>query len=141
MYDAVKDWVKTCDVCQRQGTPRRQEPLHPISVGQPFDRIGIDYVGPLPRTKQGNRYIIVATEYLTKWAEAAAVPDCTAQTTAQFIFQEIVCRHGTPKEILTDRATSFQNELIAALLHIMGTKHRLSSPYHPQTNGLTERFN
>ena len=141
MYNTVKEWVKTCDVCQRQGIPRRQEPLHPISVGQPFDRIGIDYVGPLPRTKQGNRYIVVATEYLTKWAEAAAVPDCTAQTTAQFIFQEVVCRHGTPGEILTDRATSFQNELIAALLHIIGTKHRLSSPYHPQTNGLTERFN
>ena len=69
------------------------------------------------------------------------MPDCTAQTTAQFIFQEIVCRHGTPKEILTDRATSFQNDLITALLHIIRTKHRLSSPYHPQTNGLTERFN
>ena len=141
MYKTIAEWIKTCDVCQRQGAPQRQEPLHPIAVGQPFDRVGIDYVGPLPRTTQGNRYIIVATEYLTKWVEAAAVPDCTAKTTAQFIYQDIICRHGTPKEILTDRATSFQNELIAALLHIVGTRHRLSSPYHPQTNGLTERFN
>ena len=141
MYKTVDNWVRTCDVCQRQGRPKPKEPLHPIPVGQPFDRVGIDYVGPLPRTTKGNRYIIVATEYLTKWVEASATPDCTAQTTAQFIYNEIICRHGTPKEILTDRATSFQNELIAALLHIVGTKHRLSSPYHPQTNGLTERFN
>jgi hypothetical protein len=141
MYRVIDQWVKTCDICQRQGRPKRMEPLHPIPVGHPFDRVGIDYVGPLPRTTKGNRYIIVATEYLTKWVEATATPDCTSQTTAQFIYSEIICRHGAPKEILTDRATSFQNELINALFHIVGTKHRLSSPYHPQTNGLTERFN
>ena len=71
--------------------------------------IGIDYVRLLLRTKQSNRYIIIAMEYLTKWVKATAVSDCTAQTTAQFIFQEIVCRYGTLKEILTDRTTSFQN--------------------------------
>jgi hypothetical protein len=141
MYKTIENWIQTCDVCQRQGRPKPKEPLHPILVGQPFDRVGIDYVGPLPRTTKGNRYIIVATEYLTKWVEASATPDCTAQTTAKFMYDEIICRHGTPKEILTDRATSFQNELITALLHVVGTKHRLSSPYHPQTNGLTERFN
>jgi hypothetical protein len=112
-----------------------------IAVEQPFDQVGIDYVGPLPRTTQENHYIIIANKYLTKWVEAAAVSDCTAKTTAQFIYQDIICRHRTPKEILTDRATSFQNELITALLHIVETHHRLSSPYHPQTNGLTERFN
>ena len=82
MYKTIDNWIRTCDVCQRQGRPKPKEPLHPIPVGQPFDRVGIDYVGPLPRTTKGNRYIIVATEYLTKWVEASATPDCTAQITA-----------------------------------------------------------
>ena len=131
MYKTIENWIKTCNECQRQGGPVIKVPLYPIQIGQPFDRIGIDYVGPLPVTTNGNKYIIVATEYLTKWVEAIAVPDTKATTTAQFIYNEIVCRHGCPKEILTDRATSFKNELIEALLHVIGSKHRLFSPYHP----------
>ena len=46
MYRVIDNWIKTCDICQRQGRPKQMEPLHPISVGQPFDRVGIDYVGP-----------------------------------------------------------------------------------------------
>ncbi|CAI2178218.1 10733_t:CDS:2 [Funneliformis geosporum] len=123
------------------GRPKPKEPLHPILVRQPFDCVGTDYVRPLSRTTKGNQYIIAATEYLTKKVKASATPNCTTQITAQFMYNEIICRHEMPKVILTDRATSFQNELITALLHIVGTKHRLSSLYHRQTNGLTEHFN
>ena len=66
MYKDIKEYVATCDNCQRFGRPTRTEPLHPIPVGQPFERIGIDIVGPLPRTSRGNRYIVVAVDYLTK---------------------------------------------------------------------------
>ena len=81
---------------------RRKEPLHPIQVERAFERIGIDLVEPLSITTQNNRYIIVATDYLTKWPEARAVPDAGANTLAKFIFEEIICRHRTPKIILLD---------------------------------------
>ena len=71
-YRAISEWyfVQSCDTCQKRQKPLRTEPLHLIKVGRPFDRLGMDIVGPLPLTKLGNQYIIVATEYLTKWPEA-----------------------------------------------------------------------
>ena len=78
------------------------EPLHPIQIGQAFEWIGIDLVRLLPITKQNNWYIIVATDYLTRWPEAHAVPDARANTLAQFIFKEIICKHKTSKIILSD---------------------------------------
>ena len=137
----IADYISTCDICQRRGKPNRQEALHPLLVGQPFDRVGIDVVGPLTITENNNRYIITATDYLTKWVEAKAVPKADANTTAQFIYEEIICRHGSPKELLSDRGRNFIAETVEELCKRMSVHHKLSSPYHPQTNGLVERFN
>ena len=76
--------------------------LNPIKVEKPFNRIGIDFVGPLPKTQKGNRYIIVAMDYLMKWPEAKAMKNATAENTVYFIYQEIICRHGCPKIVLTN---------------------------------------
>jgi hypothetical protein len=141
MGETIKKYVKTCDACQRLGRPKSREGLHPIKVGAPFQRIGIDIVGPLPLTKKKNRYIVVATDYLTKWPEARALKGATAIEVAEFIFEDIITRHGCPQVILTDQGTHFRNRLIDSLCHRLGVKHHFSSPYHPQTNGLVERFN
>lgn len=141
MFEDVRNYVKTCDECQRRGKNKRIEPLHPIKVGQPFDRLGMDIVGPLPKTRSGNMYIVVATEYLTKWPEARAIPNAKASSVVSFFYEEVICRHGCPKEILTDRGTHFVNEMLNSLCDRFGVKHRLSTAYHPQTNGLVERFN
>ena len=141
MFDDVRKYVKTCDECQRRGKNQRIEPLHPIKVGQPFDRLGMDIVGPLPMTNRGNKYIVVATEYLTKWPEACALPDAKASSVVSFFYEDIICRHGCPKEVLTDRGTHFVNEMLDSLCDKFGVKHKLSTAYHPQTNGLVERFN
>ncbi|CAJ0842689.1 8486_t:CDS:2, partial [Entrophospora sp. SA101] len=79
MYKIVKQYVKSCDSCQRWGKPKRTKALHPIPVGDPFDQVGIDIVGPLAETTNGNCYIIIATEYLTKWPEAHAISDTKAR--------------------------------------------------------------
>src|SRR5215213_2427428 len=92
--------IEYCDSCQRRGKKGGKGKLNPIKVGQPFERIGLDFVGPLPRTKNGNRYIIVVTDYLTKWSEAKAMRDAIANNTIGFIYKEIICRHGCPKIIL-----------------------------------------
>ena len=141
MYRDVKEYVQTCEECQKRQKGRRKEPLHPIQVRRAFERIGIDLVGPLPITQQNNRYIIVATDYLTRWPEARAVPDAGAETLAKFIFEEIVCRHGTPKIILSDQGRNFISETIRILCEKFLIKHKFSSPYHPQTNGMVERLN
>ncbi|CAF5083248.1 unnamed protein product, partial [Rotaria socialis] len=68
-------------------------------------------------------------------------PDCTAQTTAQTIFTEYICRYGVPMSILTDQGTHFKNQLMEPMARLIGYNHILSTVYHPQTNGMVERFN
>src|SRR5436190_15029925 len=141
MYNDICSYIETCDNCQRRGPTTRKEELIPLRVRAPFDKIGIDIKGPLPLTTKRNRYLVVAMDYFTKWPEAKAIPNAKAETVAQFIFEEIICRHGVPKEILSDRGTHFNNALIDELCRRYQTKYRLTSSYRPQTNGMVERFN
>jgi IS30 family transposase len=141
MYDDIKDYIRSCDSCQRRGRKRNIEPLQPIPVGEPFSKIGIDIVGPLPLTENGNKYIVVATDYMTKWPEAKAIPQATAQQVANFIYEDIICRHGCPQLLLSDRGSHFRNQIIDKLMDKFDIKHIYSTPYHPATNGLVERFN
>ena len=77
----------------------------------------------------------------TKWPEARAVTEATASQVALFVYEEIICRHGCPIKILSDRGTHFNNAMIKELMEKFGIKHHNSTPYHPQTNGQVERFN
>src|SRR3954467_9875430 len=95
----------------------------PIKVGKPFERIGIDFVGPLEKTKDGNRYILVVTDYLTKWPEAGAMKEATADNVIQFLYDRIICRHGCPKIILSDRGAHFRNKLVDGLCERFKIKH------------------
>ena len=115
MFEDVRKYIESCDNCQRREKTKRREELLPQKIGVPFDKIGIDIKGPLPLTRKGNRYLVVAMDYFTKWLEARAIPNAKAETVAAFIFKEIICRHGVPKEILSDRETHFNNALMNEL--------------------------
>jgi Integrase zinc binding domain/Integrase core domain len=141
MAKDIEIYVKSCDSCQRRGKPIGKNELHPIKVREPFYQIGIDFVGPLPVTESGNKYIIVAMDYFTKWPEAKAVKTDNAKEVAIFIYEDIICRHGCPQKILSDRGTHFNNKMIEELMNKFEIKHRFSTSYHPKTNGLVERFN
>ena len=80
-------------------------------------------------------------DYLTKWPEARPVSEATVEQAALFIYEEIICRHGCPAKILSDQGTHFKNRMIEQLVEKFTIKHLFSTPYHPQTNGLVERFN
>ena len=137
----VLEYIRTCKVCQTHAKLQRPEKPMTIPVENVFERFALDYVGPLPRTHNGNRYIIVATEALTRWPIAKAVPEADAKTTAKFLYDEIVLQFGPPETILTDQGTHFINKLIEQVTEHLQTKHLRTTPYHPQTNGMTERFN
>lgn len=141
MDKMIEDYIKTCETCQRTKKPPKNNLLQSIKVSSIFELIGLDLVGPLPETTSGNKYILVMTEYLSKWVEAKAIPNKRAATVAEVIYNEIIVRFGTPKRMLTDQGTEFLNETLTALQKVMNIKGTHSSPYHPQTNGQAERTN
>ena len=105
-----------------------------------WHRVGIDLVGPLPLTPRGNRYIITLTDYFSKWPEAASLQDKTAVGVAEFLMS-IFFRHGWPQIVQSDQGREFVNDVTKSLFQLTGVEHRISSAYHPQTNGLDERMN
>jgi len=98
-------------------------------------------VGHLPQSQKGNMYILVMCDYLTKWLEAYAIPNHKAETIARIFVEEIVFRYGVPRKLLTDRGTEFLSTLIKGVNDYFEILKLNTSPYHPQTDGLVERFN
>ena len=142
MEDDVREYVKRCDTCQKRRVGKDKEySSSAIIKTQPFHHIGIDVMGPLPITLTGKRYIILAIDFFTKWTEAVAVNEANAQNIAKFIHTDIICRHGVPQEITSDRGTEFLNELTTEMERTYRIKHIKTTAYHPQGNGLTERMN
>ncbi len=139
----VDNWIRSCHICsaKKNPIPNRQAPLQPIPVSGPFDRLAVDVIGPLPMTLLGNRFIVAFTDYHTKWAEAFATSDHTAATVARLLFTEIICRHGSPLELLSDQGPEFLSSVVAETCQLSNIKHVFTSAYHPQTDGLQERFN
>ncbi len=97
-------------------------------------------IGPLPITQRGNKYIIVAVEYLSRWQEAKPVLEANAKETSEFLYS-LICRYSRFDHLHSDRGTEFVNEVIQNLTEKFRIKHHCSTPYRPQANGLVERFN
>ncbi|KAJ3640336.1 hypothetical protein Zmor_003642 [Zophobas morio] len=136
----VQKFVQGCaDSQARKGEPKGL--LQPIRVGLPFDRIAIDILGPFRKRKNNNTVIVVATDYATRWAETRAMPNAQADQVAKFLVEQILTRHGCPRYFLSDRGTNFRSQIIRELLQLMGVFQQFTISYHPQCNGLTERFN
>nr|GEX64485.1 reverse transcriptase domain-containing protein [Tanacetum cinerariifolium] len=102
-------------------------------------RKGIDFMGPFPSSK-GNKYILVAVDYLSKWVEAKALPTNDARVVVKFL-KSLFSRFGTPKAIKSDRGTHFCNDQFSRVMSKYGVTHRLSTAYHPQTSGQIEVTN
>ena len=105
MYKDTDHWVRSCVDCATRKHPRNKHkaPLLPIPVEGTFDRMTMGCLGPLPTTHNGNKYIVVFTDYLTRWVEAFPVPSIEAVQIARLITQEIIPRHGAPRTLLSDR--------------------------------------
>lgn len=109
-------------------------------MGGVFDRVGVDVI-KFPKSKRGKQYAVVFMDYLTKWPEVFATTDQSSLTIAKLLVEHIVPRHGVPRELLSDRGGSFLSHLIMELYQLLGVKKVNTTAYHPQTDGLVERFN
>ncbi|KAL4368789.1 hypothetical protein GQ457_05G020860 [Hibiscus cannabinus] len=135
-------FCQQCDRCQRTGniSKRNEMPLQNILEVELFDVWGIDFMGPFP-SSFGNLYILLAVDYVSKWVEAIATTHNDAKTVQRFIKNNIFTRFGTPRVIISDEGRHFDNRSIAAALRKLGINHKLSTAYHPQTNGQAEVSN
>ncbi|KAJ1178839.1 hypothetical protein NDU88_004081, partial [Pleurodeles waltl] len=144
MSEDTKEFCKSCETCQASGktggTPKA--PLIPMPVvGVPFERVGFDIVGPLdPPTASGNRFILVVVDHATRYPEAIPLRTTTAPAVAKALLG-IFSRVGFPKEVVSDRGSNFMSAYLKAMWKECGVTYKFTTPYHPQTNGLVERFN
>ena len=142
--DDVAKFVKSCDVCQRS-EPRgriKKAPLTPMPlIRQPFSRIALDIIGPIiPASDRGFRYVLTAMDYSTRYPEAVCLKSIDTETVAESLV-DIFTRVGIPDEILTDCGANFTSALMREVCRLMSVRHLTTTAYHPQTNGLVEKFN
>ena len=141
MRTDIRRWCKACITCASRRIGRAERPpMTPIPVSGPFDRVGDDVV-QFPTSYDGNKYAVVFIGYLTKWPEVFTVLDQTAVTIAHLLVEGVICRHGVPAELLSDRGSAFLSALLQGVYSLMGTHKVSTTAYHPQTDGLVERFN
>jgi transposase InsO family protein len=142
MNNNIKQWIKTCVKCQITTCGKTTtEPLHPLTPVPPFHRWSLDFIGQLPITQKGNRWILIAIDHTTKWPITRVTSNATHEFVAKFVYEEIVLNFGCPTEIITDRGNNFTTTMLNSYFKLIGIKHILTSAYHPRSNGAIERFN
>uniref|UniRef100_A0A158P4I8 RNA-directed DNA polymerase n=1 Tax=Tetranychus urticae TaxID=32264 RepID=A0A158P4I8_TETUR len=138
----IMNYVKSCLICQldKRGSGTLEAPLKSIVVNDAFNKIGIDLIGPFPVSKK-NKYIIICTDYYTRWVEVQAIQNMTAESTATFLIQSIFLRHGCPRTIVSDQGRNFISSVVKEVKDFLASTWSFSTTYHPATNGLTEKAN
>jgi transposase InsO family protein len=138
----VRRALRTCHACTRymRGKPPRQVALKPILCGEPWELLSLDITGPHPVSRQGFVYILTMQDHFSKWAEAVPIRRHTAPIVARAVFEHIFMRFGTARRLLTDQGPEFESDMLAELCRLMRIDKARTTPYHPQCNGMIERF-
>ncbi len=139
----VAHYCRTCHTCQIVGKPNQSIPpatLTPIpAIGEPFEHVMVDCVGPLPKTKSGNQFLLTIMCVATRFPEAIPLRKITAPVISKALVK-FFSTFGLPKVVQTDQGTNFLSKLFKQVLDSLAISHRVSSAYHPQSQGALERF-
>lgn len=140
--DAMK-FAKKCDQCQRHGNFIKQSPeeLHMMLSTWPFAQWGLDIVGPLPMASGQRQYLIIATDYFSKWVESEALVRITEEEIRKFVWINIICRYGIPNALVVDNGSQFIAEEFRGFCTKYGIDLRFASVEYPQANGQAESTN
>ncbi|XP_057739852.1 uncharacterized protein LOC130956943 [Arachis stenosperma] len=135
--------VKTCEKCQKHAPIINlpAEELHHSVVSWPFNRWGMDILGPFPTASGQVKYLVVAIDYFSKWIEAQPLAKITSTQMVNFVWKHIICRFGIPQHIVTDNGRQFTDHNFKEFLQNLKIRQHFSSVEHPQSNGLAEAAN
>ncbi|GJV29088.1 reverse transcriptase domain-containing protein [Tanacetum coccineum] len=141
IFKDANEYVRRCDARQRSGniSSRNEMPQNNIQVCEVFDVWGLYFMGPFPESR-GNKYILVAVDYVSKWVKAQALSMNDARVVVKFL-RSLFARFGVPKALISDRGTHLCNSQLEKALQKYGVTHKISMAYHPQYNGQTEVTN
>lgn len=144
MYNTIKDFVQHCVICQTLKTRYR---ITPTPVGTlpipsyPFEIVAVDFAGPITPAIDGFKYLLVFMDYFTKWAIVVPTKNQDAETVAKALLDQVICKYGAPAQLLSDRGQAFLSKMMTELYIWLNIKKINTTAYHPQTNGMVERFN
>ena len=143
MKKQISNYIKSCHVCQIVGKPNQvipHAPMNPIPVPtEPFTKVVIDCVGPLPKTKKGNEYLLTIMDPTTRYPEAIPIKNILAKTIVKHLLH-FFTTFGLPTEVQSDRGTNFTSHLFEQIVNELNVHHVMSSAYRPQSQGCLERF-
>ena len=139
----VRSYVAGCEACtkRKEPNPTKRAPMQIVRSGYPMERLAIDILGELPLTHNGNKYILVISDYFTKWTEALPMPNMEASTVAKTLVENVLCRFGIPQKIHSDQGRQFESNLFQEMCNILGIEKTRTTPYHPESDDMVERFN
>jgi len=143
MQKEAHEYVKKCDQCQRIAPNIHQSGgiLNPLSNPWPFAQWGLDIVGPFPKAARNKRYLLVSTDYFTKWVEAKPLANIRDVDTKRFVWKSIVARFGVPYTLISDNGLQFNSKAFRRYCSELGIANRYSTPTYPQGNGQAEAVN
>ena len=146
MYQDVIRYVSACEECGSKKGSRpfvvgKRQAMPVDLMVKPFSFIVVDAIGPLPQSKKGNKYILTIVDYLTRFVEAFPVKDLKTSTWLSTLLEGIVTRYGVPLNLLSDQGSNFVSTLAEDFYKTLGIRKKTSTAYHPETQGLVERFN
>ena len=121
--------------------PKAKAPLTSIMTGYPMQLVAMDILGPLPESPAGNTHVLIVADYFTRWTEAYAIPNQEATIVAQKLVDEFFFRFSPPEQLHSDQKRNFESEVIPMICKLLGVVKSQTTPYHPQSDGLVERYN
>ena len=140
----ITNYIKNCLICNKRKALNKcnKAPMQPIKVtNKIWHTLAMDIVGPITESYNGNKYILVVSEYTTRYVMTMAMENQTAKTVAKHFVYEVLLKYGAPENVLTDQGRNFLSSLISEICVQFNIKQIRTTAYHPQTDGLVERFN